>query len=115
MLNHIQSVPKFSEIFWIVRILCLNSLSWIKSLNVYSWYRELCPRTSDPDWKPGPSLVSTSRRITPKLLRMTYKGYPLHYDDKYGWGYLIPDKHKAASDRQKLAMAEEGMSKFPIA
>lgn len=80
-----------------------------------AWYRELCPRTSDPDWKPGPSLVSTSRRITPKLLRMTYKGYPLHYDDKYGWGYLIPDKHKAASDRQKLAMAEEGMSKFPIA
>ncbi|XP_048734786.1 DNA polymerase subunit gamma-1-like [Ostrea edulis] len=79
-----------------------------------AWYRELCPRKTDKDWKPGPSLISTSRRITPKLLRMTYKGYPLHYADQYGWGFLIPDKHKAASDRQKLAMAEGEMSKFPI-
>ncbi|XP_062606201.1 DNA polymerase subunit gamma-1-like, partial [Saccostrea cucullata] len=79
-----------------------------------AWYRELCPRKTANDWKPGPSLITTSRRITPKLLRMTYKGYPLHYDSKYGWGFLIPDKHKAAADRQKLAMAEGHMSNFPI-
>ncbi|XP_078314723.1 DNA polymerase subunit gamma-1-like isoform X3 [Crassostrea virginica] len=79
-----------------------------------AWYRELCPKTTDPDWRSGPSQISTSRRITPKLLRMTYKGFPLHYDDKYGWGYLIPDKHKAASDRQKLVMAVGEVSKFPI-
>jgi DNA polymerase gamma 1 len=41
-------------------------------------------------WKPGPQLISTKMRIVPKLLRLTWLGYPLHYDEKYGWGYLVP-------------------------
>jgi hypothetical protein len=41
-------------------------------------------------WKPGPQMISTKMRIVPKLLRLTWLGYPLHYDEKHGWGYLVP-------------------------
>lgn len=41
-------------------------------------------------WKPGPHLISTKMRVVPKLLRLTWLGYPVHYDDKHGWGYLVP-------------------------
>ncbi|CAL1292906.1 unnamed protein product [Larinioides sclopetarius] len=57
------------------------------------WYRELCDKSivDDPDWEPGPYLISTQMRSVPKLMRMTWDGFPLHYDDKHGWGYLVPD------------------------
>lgn len=79
--------------------MCFNSLLWIKLLNVYSWYRELCFRILDFDWKFGFFLVLIFRRIIFKFLRMIYKGYFLYYDDKYGWGYLILDKYKVVFDR----------------
>jgi DNA polymerase gamma 1 len=71
--------------------------SLIKYLIFDSWYRELCMKQSKNDinneessWKPGPQLISTKIRIVPKLLRLTWLGYPLHYDEKHGWGYLVP-------------------------
>lgn len=30
-------------------------------------------------------------RCVPKLMRLTWDGYPLHYDAKHGWGYLVPN------------------------
>lgn len=55
------------------------------------WYRKLCTKPdSSPDWEPGPHLISTSMRITPKLLNLTWEGYPLHYIQGLGWGFLIP-------------------------
>ncbi|XP_040270090.1 DNA polymerase subunit gamma-1 [Bufo bufo] len=56
------------------------------------WYRKLCPRLNDPDWIPGPSLISLQMRITPKLMRLTWDGFPLHFCDKHGWGYLVPGR-----------------------
>ena len=32
------------------------------------------------------------KRITPKLLHLTWDGYPLHYDVTHGWGYLVPGR-----------------------
>lgn len=56
-----------------------------------NWYRKLCTKPdSSPDWVPGPHLISTSMRITPKLLNLTWEGYPLHYVSGLGWGFLIP-------------------------
>ncbi|KAG8201058.1 hypothetical protein JTE90_002733 [Oedothorax gibbosus] len=60
-----------------------------------TWYRELCDKSnmdSRPNWEPGPYLISSQMRCVPKLMRMTWDGYPLHYDDKHGWGYLVPDE-----------------------
>ncbi|CAG9861793.1 unnamed protein product [Phyllotreta striolata] len=55
------------------------------------WYRKLCTKPdSSPNWVPGPSLISTSMQITPKLLSLTWEGYPLHYLREMGWGFLVP-------------------------
>lgn len=73
------------------------------------WYRKLCvkPQSSSRDqnkveliqdemndtgesWVPGPSLISNSMQITPKLLSLTWKSLPLHFIRGHGWGYLVP-------------------------
>ncbi|XP_051690182.2 DNA polymerase subunit gamma-1 isoform X2 [Oryctolagus cuniculus] len=56
------------------------------------WYRKLCPRLDDPAWTPGPSLLSLQMRITPKLMALTWDGFPLHYSERHGWGYLVPGR-----------------------
>ncbi|PIK41139.1 putative DNA polymerase subunit gamma-1-like [Apostichopus japonicus] len=55
-----------------------------------AWYRDLCPRQSLPEFRNSPSLISSQTRVTPKLLRMTWEGYPLHFIAKHGWGFLVP-------------------------
>jgi len=75
------------------------------------WYRDLCKRESDIDYKPGPCGISSQTKVTPSLLRMTWDGYPLHYQRKYGWGYL-----KATQQESKLrpdSEEEEDIS-FPL-
>ncbi|KAM9311357.1 DNA polymerase subunit gamma-1 [Gastrophryne carolinensis] len=56
------------------------------------WYRKLCPKLEDPDWVPGPSLISIQMRLTPKLMRLTWDGFPLYFSEKHGWGYLVPGR-----------------------
>lgn len=58
-----------------------------------AWYRDFCVKVSDAedtDWEPGPTLISTQMRSVPKLLRLKWDGYPVHFDSKHGWGYLVP-------------------------
>ncbi|KAM6119206.1 LOW QUALITY PROTEIN: DNA polymerase subunit gamma-1 [Pterocles gutturalis] len=50
------------------------------------WYRKLCPRLEEAGWVPGPSLISLQMRVTPKLMRLAWDGFPLHYSEKHGWG-----------------------------
>ncbi|KAM3608541.1 uncharacterized protein V6R79_000733 [Siganus canaliculatus] len=57
------------------------------------WYRKLCEKMSAEDsWAPGASLISLQMRVTPKLMGLTWDGYPLHYTEKHGWGYLVPGR-----------------------
>ncbi|XP_028679587.1 DNA polymerase subunit gamma-1 [Erpetoichthys calabaricus] len=56
------------------------------------WYRKLCANLSDSNWAPGPGLISLQMRVTPKLMALTWDGFPLHYSDKHGWGYLVPGR-----------------------
>lgn len=58
----------------------------------YRWYKDLCKKLNQDDWSPGPCGVSAQTRITPKLLRLTWDGFPLHYDETHGWGYLVPGR-----------------------
>ncbi|NXD61553.1 DPOG1 polymerase, partial [Eolophus roseicapillus] len=67
------------------------------------WYRKLCPRLGEPGWMPGPSLISLQMRVTPKLMRLVWDGFPLHYSDKHGWGYLVPGRR----DNLPAAPSEE--------
>ncbi|XP_068458822.1 DNA polymerase subunit gamma-1 [Clinocottus analis] len=66
------------------------------------WYRKLCEKMSEEDsWSPGANLISLQMRVTPKLMGLTWDGFPLHYTDKHGWGYLVPGR------RDNLAPEEE--------
>ncbi|XP_036963110.1 DNA polymerase subunit gamma-1 [Acanthopagrus latus] len=66
------------------------------------WYRKLCEKMSAEDnWSPGASLISLQMRVTPKLMGLTWDGFPLHYTEKHGWGYLVPGR------RDNLVSQEE--------
>ncbi|XP_066600185.1 DNA polymerase subunit gamma-1, mitochondrial isoform X2 [Prorops nasuta] len=55
-----------------------------------AWYRKLCPKMGSDDWAPGPQYISTSLKVVPKLLNLTWENYPLHYIKEHGWGILVP-------------------------
>ncbi|XP_054169229.1 DNA polymerase subunit gamma-1-like [Oppia nitens] len=67
------------------------------------WYLEFCAKfkydfdangdvsPEDLEWESGPYKISTQMRSVPKLMRLLWNGYPLHFDEKHGWGYITPD------------------------
>ncbi|MCL4126529.1 UNVERIFIED_CONTAM: hypothetical protein GTU68_010787, partial [Idotea baltica] len=62
-----------------------------KLQNFPNWYRKLCmKKKKGQETLEVPQSMSTSLKIVPKLLRLTWEGYPLHYDKNEGWGYLKP-------------------------
>lgn len=48
--------------------------------------------SEEEDWSPGAILISLQMRVTPKLMGLTWDGFPLHYTEKHGWGYLVPGR-----------------------
>lgn len=54
------------------------------------WYRKLCAPPKDPNWVPGPTLISSGMHLVPKLLSLMWKSLPLHYVRGHGWGQLVP-------------------------
>lgn len=57
--------------------------------------------SEEDSWSPGASLISLQMRVTPKLMGLTWDGFPLHYAEKHGWGYLVPGR------RDNLVAPEE--------
>ena len=66
---------------------CLIDLYVIKTYLYLSWYRELCLKQNEKNWKPGPSLITTRVRSTPCLLRLQWNNNPLLFD-KGAWYYV---------------------------
>jgi DNA polymerase gamma 1 len=72
------------------------------------WFAEFCGKPKyeyndsinqeDIEWEPGPYRISTQMRSVPKLMRLLWDGYPIHFDEKHGWGYLMPDLTANFSD-----------------
>lgn len=80
-----------------------------------NWYRKLCPKpfsSTSQNWVPGPQLISTAMQITPKLLNLTWEGYPLHFLKSKGWGFLVPYSTDIDIER-KLPLAEL-LKKCPV-
>ncbi|TNN87804.1 DNA polymerase subunit gamma-1 [Liparis tanakae] len=49
------------------------------------WYRKLCEKMSEEgSWSPGANLISLQMRVTPKLMGLTWDGFPLHYTEQHG-------------------------------
>ncbi|CAG2105118.1 unnamed protein product [Medioppia subpectinata] len=76
------------------------------------WYLEFCSKfkydfsddsvatADDLEWESGPYRISSQMRSVPKLMRLLWNGYPLHFDEKYGWGYITPDpRAQGCADR----------------
>lgn len=76
------------------------------------WYRDLCMRPNQPNYKPGPVNISSQTKITPSILRMTWDGYPLHHERKHGWGYLAPEKDVKYLEEKNEEMTKE--KRFPL-
>ena len=55
-----------------------------------AWYRSLCDRHQDG--LDGPKEITTSNQSVPKLLKLTWDGYPLFHSRALGWGYLVPGR-----------------------
>lgn len=75
------------------------------------WYRKLCDPPSSDEWVPEPTLVGSGLKITPKLLRLTWKLLPVHYEKGAGWGYLVPYK-TAINVEKKLLLPLENLKKY---
>ncbi|XP_045623051.1 DNA polymerase subunit gamma-1 [Procambarus clarkii] len=91
----------------------------VKKLCGYpNWYRKLCARTGEREGTPEPENMSTSLQIVPKLLRLTWNGFPLHYERQYGWGYLKPLYRNIAevpaSDIPPLDSTTDSTIEFPV-
>ncbi|KAJ8942912.1 hypothetical protein NQ314_009887 [Rhamnusium bicolor] len=92
-----------------------ENLSRIKTLlpGYPNWYRKLCTKpASSPLWVPGPSQISTAMQITPKLLSLTWEGYPLHYIREKGWGFLVPFSDQI--DEQRRLPLKQLLDKCPL-
>ncbi|XP_063384466.1 DNA polymerase subunit gamma-1, mitochondrial [Cydia fagiglandana] len=81
-----------------------------------AWYRKLCTKPGkEDDWEPGANNITTSMQITPKLLRLSWEGYPLHYIMGEGWGFLVPFRRQNSSEDQPRLPLGELLEKCPVA
>nr|XP_026498302.1 DNA polymerase subunit gamma-1, mitochondrial [Vanessa tameamea] len=67
-----------------------------------AWYRKLCTKPGkDLEWTPGANNITTSMQITPKLLRLSWEGYPIHYIKSEGWGFLVPFRNTREETKEE--------------
>lgn len=79
-----------------------------------AWYRKLCTKPGDENWSPGPTNIGTAMQITPKLLNLSWEGYPLHYVKGHGWGFLVPNKMERSDGETGDIPLEELVAKCPV-
>uniref|UniRef100_T1IPA4 DNA polymerase subunit gamma-1 n=1 Tax=Strigamia maritima TaxID=126957 RepID=T1IPA4_STRMM len=101
-LSHEEKYKKDSWLYdldWTVKKLRIKKNSKIEPNTLPEWYRKLCSKKEE-NWPPGKPVISTQMRIAPKLLRLTWNGFPLYYDDTHGWGYLVPKNSTECSESE---------------
>ncbi|XP_058830166.1 DNA polymerase subunit gamma-1, mitochondrial [Topomyia yanbarensis] len=82
-----------------------------------AWYRNLCSKPTADDWSPGPTNIGTGMQIAPKLLRLCWEGYPLHFIRGQGWGFLVPHKYRRnddESDEKRMIPLEQLAKACPV-
>ena len=98
---HLKSLSIFLAILselWLLKLLIVNYRI------LFRWYRNLFQRRDRLPWKPGPVHLSSQMRIVPYILRMKWKGNPLHYHKQLGWGYLISVHGQSAQDNRYVSL-----------
>jgi DNA polymerase gamma 1 len=79
------------------------------------WFAELCDREENF----RPTKLSLQRRVAAKLLQLVWDGFPLHYDETHGWGYLVPSQQhdlldEAISNGESCNDDQSAPASFPI-
>lgn len=80
------------------------------------WYRKLAKQINEISI-PEPEIASTALKIIPKLLRLTWKLLPLHYEKGNGWGYLVPTATNIPLEKEELvplAALKKHLTKYSI-
>ncbi|KAK2724481.1 hypothetical protein QYM36_001099 [Artemia franciscana] len=82
------------------------------------WFRDLCTKSeTEEGFIYGPYDMSTSLQVVPKILKLTWCGYPLHYVKEFGWGYLIPgrplENSKCISENGESFPLDAALKMFP--
>ena len=84
-----------------------------------AWYQALCPKPAGGFAQP--TELSASKAVVPKLLRLCWKGYPLHRHKNEKWGYLQPNQTSSstANNVQRHAPLQvedehEDIPQFPV-
>lgn len=96
---------------------------------IFRWHRKLQPRGWDKfeieNWNKSKQELYfiedgnlkfdlTSRQhITPKILRLTWHGFPLYKSKSFGWGYLKLNEKKLANFNQSSFKLSEYVE-FPL-
>lgn len=81
-----------------------------------NWYRKLCEKPKgNINWVPGPVNLSTSMQIAPKILNLSWEGYPLHFIRENGWGFLVPHKKSRPPNETGKIPLEALVAKCPVA
>ena len=64
-----------------------------------NWYASLCNKTQGNEFV-EPHGLTAGKSIVPKLLRLTWMGYPLHRHETEKWGYLKLNEQVGEVDEQ---------------
>ncbi|KAJ3115781.1 DNA-directed DNA polymerase gamma mip1 [Physocladia obscura] len=81
----LQKDDKWKDDEWLKRIDWTPPSTRVKILpGSPKWYRELW------DSKAKAVKISSSKRIAPYLLKLTWRGYPVYYNRSCGWMYVVP-------------------------
>ena len=64
-----------------------------------TWYTELCVKSKKNEFI-EPQGLTAGKKVVPKLLRLTWMGYPLHRHETEKWGYLKLNEHVSTVDEQ---------------
>uniref|UniRef100_A0A1I8ITE4 DNA-directed DNA polymerase n=1 Tax=Macrostomum lignano TaxID=282301 RepID=A0A1I8ITE4_9PLAT len=70
----------------------------ITRLPCSQWYRDLVPKPVEKNAAQGASLITAQMRVAPKLLRLTWRGFPLHHDSELKWGRLVPGRNPSPAE-----------------
>lgn len=63
----------------------------------------------------GATEISPSKRVASKVLRLTWRGFPLYYSFSRGWGYLKLDFDEFDVENSRLKMRENDvLVEFPL-
>ena len=73
------------------------------------WYQALCPKPAGGFAQP--TELSASKAVVPKLLRLCWKGYPLHRHKNEKWGYLQPNQ--TSSSTANVLQVDDELEEIP--